>query len=104
MAQQGYLKSMRGRRGGLVLGRDAKRIRIGEVIVAMEGNLYAIDCHALQCVLLPGCALKTALDRASVAFVDALNDVTLADLLAGVRMKRQFKGLDIAVRNHARTA
>ncbi len=104
MAQQGYLKSMRGRGGGLVLGRDAKRIRIGEVIVAMEGNLYAIDCNALQCVLLPGCALKTALDRASVAFVDALNDVTLADLLAGVRMKRQFKGLDIAVRAGARTA
>ena len=100
MATLGYLKSTRGRCGGLLLGREAKRIRIGEVIVAMEGNLYAIDCDALQCVLLPGCSLRTALDRASRAFVATMNDVTLADLLADAGMKRQFKGLDIAVRAH----
>ncbi len=100
MARLGYLESTRGRRGGLVLGRDAKRIRLGEVILAMEGDLYAIDCDALQCVLLPGCSLRTALDRASRAFVAALDDVTLADLLADTGMKRQFKGLDIAVRAH----
>ena len=98
MARLGYLKSTRGRRGGLSLGRAATRIRIGDVIVAMEGEIYAIDCDALQCVLLPGCSLRTALDRASRAFVAAMNDVTLADLLSGVRMQRQFKGLDIAVR------
>lgn len=100
MARLGYLTSTRGRHGGLALGRDAKRIRLGEVIVAMEGEVYAIDCEALQCVLLPGCSLRTALDRASRAFVAAMNDLTLADLLSDARMKRQFKGLDIAVRAH----
>ena len=104
MAQLGYLKSMRGRRGGLLLGREASRIRIGEVIVALEEDLYVIDCEALQCVLLPGCSLKRVLDRASHAFIDALNDVTLADLLTSVRMKRQFKGVDIAVEARARRA
>jgi Rrf2 family nitric oxide-sensitive transcriptional repressor len=98
MAKLGYLKSMRGRGGGLVLGRDAAHIRVGDVIVAMEDERYVIDCQALECVLRSGCSLKSALDRASRAFVAALNEVTLADLLAGGRMKRQFKGLDIAVR------
>ena len=102
MSRLGYLKSMRGRRGGLLLGRDASRIRIGEVIVALEEGLYVIDCEALRCVLLPGCSLKRALDRASRAFVGALNDVTLADLLTSVRMKRQFKGVDIAVEGRVR--
>lgn len=97
MAKLGYLASTRGKGGGLVLGRDARRIRIGEVIVAMEEELYVIDCHALACVLLPHCSLKMALDRASHAFVAALNEVTLADLLAEKRMQRQFKSVDIRV-------
>jgi Rrf2 family nitric oxide-sensitive transcriptional repressor len=101
MAKDGYLVSSRGRRGGLVLGRDPAQIRIGEVIVAMEEQLHVIDCEALQCVLVPDCSLKRALDRASHAFIAALDEVTLGDLLASVRMKRQFKALDIAVRTES---
>jgi Rrf2 family nitric oxide-sensitive transcriptional repressor len=100
MARLGYLESKRGRGGGLLLGRAPERIRIGEVIVALEGGAHVIDCDALQCVLRPSCSLERALDRAARAFVDAMNDVTLADLLAAKRMQRQFKGLDIAVRAH----
>jgi Rrf2 family nitric oxide-sensitive transcriptional repressor len=98
MAQLGYLESRRGRRGGLLLGRAADRIRIGDVVATLEEGTHVIDCEALECVLLPHCSLKRALDRAGRAFVDALNDVTLADLLAQTRMQRQFRGLDIAVR------
>jgi Rrf2 family nitric oxide-sensitive transcriptional repressor len=98
MARLGYLGSTRGKGGGLVLGRDARQIRIGEVIVAMEEELYVVDCHALACVLLPGCSLKAALMRGSRAFVSAMNEVTLADLLGEPGMKRQLKVLDRTAR------
>lgn len=44
-------------------------------------------------LLLPGCSLKVALDRASRAFIAALNEVTLADLLNDRQMRRQFRNL-----------
>jgi Rrf2 family transcriptional regulator, nitric oxide-sensitive transcriptional repressor len=98
LAQLGYLRSTRGRGGGLALGRDPAAIRIGDVVVAMERDLNIIDCEALACVLLPGCSLKLALDRAGRAFIAALNEVTLADLLNDRHMRRQFRGLGAVAR------
>jgi Rrf2 family transcriptional regulator, nitric oxide-sensitive transcriptional repressor len=98
LAQLGYLRSARGRGGGLALGRDPAAIRIGDVVVAMERDLSIIDCEALACVLLPGCSLKLALDRASRAFIAALNEVTLADLLNDRHMRRQFRALGVVAR------
>jgi Rrf2 family nitric oxide-sensitive transcriptional repressor len=97
LAKLGYLNSSRGRGGGLVLGRDPAAIRIGDVIVAMEEDMSIVDCRALDCALLPDCSLKTALDRASTAFIAELNEVTLADLLGNAGMRRQFKSIDIAI-------
>ena len=97
LATLGYLNSSRGRGGGLVLGRAPATIRIGDVVVAMEEDLSIVDCRALNCALVPGCSLKTALDRASAAFVAELNQVTLADLLGNAGMRRQFRSIDIAV-------
>ena len=101
LARLGYLKSSRGRGGGLVLAREPAAIRLGDVIVAMEEDLSIVDCDALNCALLPGCSLKTALDRASVAFIAELNRVTLADLLGNPGMQRQFRNIDIAIRDDA---
>jgi Rrf2 family nitric oxide-sensitive transcriptional repressor len=97
LARLGYLKSTRGRGGGLVLGHDPAAIRIGEVILAMEEDLSIVDCAALDCIYAPGCSLKSALDRASAAFMASLEGVTLADLLGAAGMRRQFKNIDIAV-------
>jgi Rrf2 family nitric oxide-sensitive transcriptional repressor len=96
LAKLGYLKSARGRGGGICLGRDPATIRIGDVVVAMEGDPNVIYCYALACVLLPDCSLKSALDRASRAFIASLNEATLADLLNARSMRRQFRSLGLA--------
>jgi len=96
LATLGYLDSRRGRRGGIVLGDDPARMRIGDVILATEKDLTIVDCDALDCILSPGCSLKAALDRGGRAFIAALNEVTLADLLGNRKMKQQFKRIDIA--------
>ncbi len=98
MAKLGYLSSARGRGGGLTLGRDPARIRIGELVLELEKDMSIIDCHALECRLRSGCSLKTALDRAGHAFIAALNEVTLADLLSDKLMRQQFRGVEIEIR------
>jgi Rrf2 family nitric oxide-sensitive transcriptional repressor len=101
LARLGYLHSSRGRGGGLLLGREPTAVRIGDLILAMEEDLSIVDCVAVDCALAPGCSLKTALDRASGAFIASLNEVTLADLLRDRGMRRQFKSLDIAITSRA---
>lgn len=96
MVKLGYLDSRRGRGGGIALDKDPSTIRIGDVILAMEEDMSIVNCDALECVLLPGCSLKTALNRGSKAFTDAMNSVTLTDLLGNRRMKEQFNSVDIA--------
>ncbi|MGH8137558.1 MAG: Rrf2 family transcriptional regulator [Steroidobacteraceae bacterium] len=98
MAKLGYLKSARGRGGGLTLGRDPAGIRLGELVLELEKAMSIVDCHALECRLRTGCSLKTALDRAGHAFIASLNEVTLADLLRDKAMRQQFRGVDIEIR------
>jgi Rrf2 family nitric oxide-sensitive transcriptional repressor len=96
LAILGYLNTSRGRNGGIVLGRDPAEIRIGDVVVALEADLSIVDCQALGCVLRHGCSLKSALNEARRAFIAALNEVTLADLLSDPGMRRQFRKIRIA--------
>jgi Rrf2 family nitric oxide-sensitive transcriptional repressor len=100
LAKLGYLDTTQGRGGGIALGRDAANIRLGSVIELMEEDMHIVDCRALACVLEPACSLKTALNRAGRAFIAALNEVTLADLLGDAGMRRQFKRVDAAPARH----
>jgi Rrf2 family nitric oxide-sensitive transcriptional repressor len=94
MARCGYLDARRGRGGGVVLRDDPGRIRIGDVVMAMEEDMTLVDCEAIDCMLSPHCSLKAALDHAGRAFIAALNEVTLADLLGNAAMERQFRRID----------
>jgi Rrf2 family transcriptional regulator, nitric oxide-sensitive transcriptional repressor len=86
------------RGGGLILGREPARIRIGELVLELEQDMSIIDCHALECRLRPGCSLKTVLDRAGHAFIASLNEVTLADLLSDRVMRQQFRDVPVEIR------
>ena len=81
LANLGYIESHRGRGGGIRLGKEPGKINVGEVVRAMEPTLRPINCSALQCVLLPGCQLKTLLAEASDAFIHTLDQHTLEDLV-----------------------
>lgn len=91
MAKEGFLETRRGRHGGFVLAREPEKMRVGDVVLAMEKDLAIVDCDALDCRFSPGCSLKGALDRAGRAFIATLNEVTLADLFADRGMRQQFK-------------
>ncbi|MBC2835407.1 RrF2 family transcriptional regulator [Paragemmobacter straminiformis] len=86
LAQRGFLKTVRGRSGGLTLGRAADDIRVGEVFRSFEACLPFAECFSAEensCPLSAACALKGVLTGALAAFYAALDKVTVAELVNG---------------------
>lgn len=84
LSQLGYLKTQRGRNGGMTLARDAADIRIGDVFRHIEGDLPIAECFAdadNTCPLVNACRLRLALADAVDAFYAQLDDVTLDALI-----------------------
>lgn len=84
LSQLGYLKTQRGRNGGMTLARSAADIRIGDVFRHIEGDLPIAECFAdadNTCPLVNACRLRLALADAVDAFYAQLDDVTLDALI-----------------------
>ncbi len=76
-----YIQTTRGKTGGLRLARAADQIRIGDVVQKMEFNLDIINCdQPTSCPILRECQLKNILSQAADAFMNVLNQYTIADL------------------------
>ena len=71
---------MQGRGGGIALAMEPEDIVVGDVVRNMEATLDVIDCAAGNCPLLPKCLLKRALGEATDAFLETLDNYTIADL------------------------
>lgn len=80
LGQLGYVETIRGKGGGILLARDSRDIGIGQVVRDMEARLQIIDCNEPPCPLAGACQLKGILDRAAEAFLNVLDQYTLADL------------------------
>ena len=79
LANAGYVATVRGRSGGVRLGRDPAAINIGEVVRHTEDSFQVVDC--MSCVIAPVCGLSGALEDAVKAFLGVLDGYTLADLM-----------------------
>lgn len=82
LSARGFVKSVRGRGGGLMLARAAQQICIGEVVRATENDFNVVDCfnNSEACAIASGCRLKRVLERATAAFLSVLDEQTLYDL------------------------
>jgi Rrf2 family nitric oxide-sensitive transcriptional repressor len=84
LAQGGFIESVRGRGGGLRLGRPAESVNLGAVVRVTEDGFDVVECFDHQhnaCVVAPACALRGPLDEALRAFLAVLDRYTLADLV-----------------------
>lgn len=83
LAKLGFLKTLRGRNGGILLGRPAGEISVGDVVRKVE-NFGLVECFPERggsCFIDGECHLKTALMKAKGAFLAELDKVTVADLV-----------------------
>ncbi|RVT90923.1 Rrf2 family transcriptional regulator [Sphingomonas crocodyli] len=80
LGQAGFLETVRGRNGGLRLGRPADEISIGEIVRHTETGFDLVDCSS--CIVAPACTLPRILNEATRAFLAVLDRYTLADVLS----------------------
>lgn len=77
----GYVRTLRGRGGGLSLAVEPAQISIAAVVKHLEPTMHVVECFGgAGCALLPGCALKPALAGAQAAFLAHLDGISLEDI------------------------
>jgi len=96
LGEDGYLRLIPGRAGGVSLAIEPHLIRLGDVVRQAEPTLRLAECFDAKnntCGIAPVCSLKPVLKEALSSFLTTLNRYTLADLLAGGardRIARKF--------------
>ncbi|HEU5431033.1 MAG TPA: Rrf2 family transcriptional regulator [Thermomicrobiales bacterium] len=87
LRRAGLVESKRGAQGGYQLSRAPELVRVGEVYRVMEGPVAPMDCVSEDaseqtCPLIDGCETRPVWLRMRDAIADAIDSVTLADLIA----------------------
>lgn len=84
LRKAGLLASTRGARGGYYLTREPERIRLSEVLTAVEGNLLSINClikEGTRCDRENICATRNVWEHVAAVLSQTLDKMTLADTL-----------------------
>lgn len=85
LGQLGYLETIRGKNGGMRLAKEAGEIGIGNLVRQTEEDMALVECFQApsngRCCIAGTCVLQAALASALLAFLQALDGYTLADLL-----------------------
>lgn len=92
LVQGGFVESLRGRNGGLRLGKTPKDINLGAVVRSTEDGFDLVECFDASrntCVISPVCGLRSPLEEALAAFLGVLDGYTLADLVKNPDRNKQ---------------
>jgi Rrf2 family nitric oxide-sensitive transcriptional repressor len=83
LASEGFIRTTRGRGGGLTLAKPPDQIGLGDVVRKLERDLSIVECFRIDrsCRIEAACGLPAVLERALNAFLAELDRWTLADLV-----------------------
>lgn len=97
LVENGLIETVRGRKGGIRLGRPAGDITLLDTVRLTEESFAMADCFEhdgdLSCPLADNCDLNGALREALGAFFGVLESYTIADLAKGRVSLRERLGL-----------
>lgn len=85
LGKLGYVTTLRGRAGGIVLALTPEQINLGQVVRQMEDSLALVECMGPQggkCVISPACNLRGVMTKAIDAFLLVFDTHTLADIVS----------------------
>ncbi|HWA20588.1 MAG TPA: iron-responsive transcriptional regulator RirA [Devosia sp.] len=84
LVENGLLETVRGRKGGIRLGRAAGDITLLDTVKVTEDGFTMAECFEggddVNCPLADSCDLNSALREALGAFFNVLDSYTIADL------------------------
>lgn len=84
LGANGFIQTIRGKSGGIRLARKPEEIVIADVVLLTEPHMNIQECFSLEtntCPLIDNCRLMGVLYQARRAFMQVLEEQTLADLL-----------------------
>ena len=84
----GYIRSVRGARGGYTLARKPDKISVGQIIKVLEGGLSLVDCveDPKVCEREKNCPTRDIWLRMSQRLMEELSSLTLRDVLDGKKL------------------
>lgn len=96
LRRAGLVTSKRGAHGGYQLARPPEQVRVGEIYRVMEGPVAPMDCVSENvqdqtCPLIEGCETRPVWLKVRDSIVEALDSLTLADLVSQSK-RRQPRG------------
>jgi Rrf2 family nitric oxide-sensitive transcriptional repressor len=100
LAERGYIRTLRGKGGGMWLARPPAQIRLGAVVRDMESELGVVECLEQgggHCVIAPACRLKGLMRQATDEFLKCLDRYTLADAVQPRARVSRLLGIAVKV-------
>jgi Rrf2 family protein len=87
----GFIRSIRGSKGGIVLAKAARDISLKDIVETLEGPMSLVECleHAETCPRSGACVTQEVWDDIGKAINQILSQRTLQDLVE--RQKAQTK-------------
>jgi Rrf2 family transcriptional regulator, iron-responsive regulator len=98
LVEHGLVETVRGRNGGVRLGKPAAEINLFDVVRVTEESFAMAECFendATECPLVDSCALNAALREALNAFFGVLERYSIADLVKARPNVRALLGIDL---------
>jgi Rrf2 family transcriptional regulator, nitric oxide-sensitive transcriptional repressor len=83
LGKQGWIETVRGKGGGILLAMPAEQVNVGRVVRDTEGAAVPAECFSADgghCVITDACRLQGVLGEAVKAFYAVLDGYTLADI------------------------
>lgn len=83
LSTEGYLHAVRGRSGGIKLGKKPEEINLRDLIRLTEPDFRLVECFGQNnnCIISSFCKLPGPLNKALDAFMETLGNYTLKDMM-----------------------
>ena len=83
LKKSGFIKSIRGPKGGHMLSRPPDEITVGEIVKVLEGGIDLTGCieEVASCERSGHCMIRKVWEEASNAMYETLNSKRLTDII-----------------------
>jgi len=86
----GFVRSIRGSKGGYILAKAANQIKLGDVFNALEGPVTTVECleNESYCARAADCVTRQVWAEVQEAIMNVLQSMTLQDLVDRAKDKK----------------
>lgn len=86
----GFVRSVRGSKGGYILAKPANQIKLSDIFQALEGPVTPVECLESKnyCAKVADCVARQLWEEVQQAIMNVLQSLTLQDLVNRAKDKR----------------